>query len=140
LGDTQRLDVIFDKLRIDLRFISVGYPDDRMVVDWQLLDNSSATSFDIKKRNPGSSSWQNVATVGGSTLQYLEEGINTDLTPFEYQISALNSCGTVISSDIHTSILLSGVQDENLNSNLVFTDYLGWQNGVLVYDLFLEDN
>ena len=140
LGDTQRLDVIFDKLRIDLRFISVGYPDDRMVIDWQLLDNSSATSFDIKKRNPGSSSWQNVATVGGSTLQYLEEGINTDLTPFEYQISALNSCGTVISSDIHTSILLSGVQDENLNSNLVFTDYLGWQNGVLVYDLFLEDN
>ncbi len=140
LGDTQRLDVIFDKLRIDLRFVSVGDPDDRMLIDWQLLDNSSAISFDVKKRILSTSAWQNIATVGGSTLQYLEEGINTDLTPFEYQISAVNSCGTTIFSDIHTSILLTGIQDENLNSNLVFTDYLGWQNGVLIYNLFLEDN
>jgi gliding motility-associated-like protein len=111
-----------------------------MLVDWQLLDNSSAMSFDVKKRILSTSAWQNIATVGGSTLQYLEEGINTDLTPFEYQISAVNSCGTTIFSDIHTSILLTGIQDENLNSNLVFTDYLGWQNGALIYNLFLEDN
>jgi len=62
------------------------------------------------------------------------------LTPFEYQVSALNTCGTTIFSEIHTSILLTGIQDEDLNSNLIFTDYLGWQNGVFAYDLFLEDN
>ena len=140
LGDTQRLDVIFDKLELDLRFVSVGDPDNRMIIDWQVLDNSSASSFEIKKRTPSASTWQNVASLGGSTFQYLEEGINTDITAFEYQVSAVNSCGTIILSDIHRSILLTGVQDEDLNSNLIFTDYLGWENGVSAYDLFLEDN
>lgn len=140
LGDTQRLNVIFDKLNIDLRFVSVGFPDDQMIIDWQLLDNSSTSSFDIKKRVPGAVAWQNIASVGGNTFQYIEDNINTDLTPFEYQVSALNTCGTTIFSEIHTSILLTGIQDEDLNSNLIFTDYLGWQNGVFAYDLFLEDN
>jgi gliding motility-associated-like protein len=140
LGDTQRLDVNFDKLEIDLRFVSVGDPDDRMIIDWQVLNNSSASSFDIKKRTPGASSWQNLASIGGSTFQYLEEGINTDITPFEYQVSALNLCGTSIFSDVHRSILLTGIQDEDLNSNLIFTDYLGWNVGISAYDLFLEDN
>ena len=140
LGDTQRLNVIFDKLNIDLRYVSVGFPDDQMIINWQLLDNSSTSSFDIKNRVPGAVTWQNIASVGGNTFQYIEDNINTDLTPFEYQVSALNTCGTTIFSEIHTSILLTGIQDEYLNSNLIFTDYIGWQNGVFAYDLFLEDN
>lgn len=78
--------------------------------------------------------------MNGTTSQFLDQGLNTDLNAFDYQISALNGCGNTILSEIHTTILLSGVQDESLNANLIFLDYDGWENGVSVYDLFLEDN
>ena len=139
-GDTQRLTVNFDLLAIDLRFVSVGTPDDRVLVDWQVLNNASTSNFDIKKRVTGSINWSNTATVNGTTSQFLDQGLNTDLNAFDYQISALNGCGNTILSEIHTTILLSGVQDESLNANLIFLDYDGWENGVSVYDLFLEDN
>ena len=140
IGDTQQLIVPFDKLAIDLRFVSVGTPDDRMLIDWKLLNNSSTNSFDILKRSQGSAQWNTIVTVGGTTSQFLEEGINTDITSYEYQVSSKNKCGTTILSEIHTSILLSGNQDDDLNANLTFSDYLGWENGVSIYDLFLEDN
>ncbi len=140
-GDTVYFDVTIDRLAIDLRFVTVGTPDDRMIIDWQLLNNSVANELSIEKRKAGAgNSWQTIATVSGTITNYLEADINTDLYPFEYRIVGLNKCGVLIYSEPHTNIWLSGEQDESFNSILQFTDYLGWENGVDIYDLLLEDN
>lgn len=139
-GDTVSLDIEIDRLEIDLRFVSVGTPDDRMEIDWQLLNNSTAEELRIEKRVAGSNTWTTLVTLPGSITDHLETGINTDLNAFEYRIVGENKCGVTITSEPHTSIWLSGFQDENFNSRLVFTDYLGWENGVNFYDLLLEDN
>lgn len=140
-GDTIYLDISIDRLAIDLRFVSVGTPDDRMIIDWQLLNNSTADELKLQKRIADVGNvWQTIATVPGTTTNYLEAGINTDLYPFEYRIVGMNKCDVLISSEPHTNIWLSGEQDESFNSVLQFTDYFGWENGVKIYDLLLEDN
>ncbi|PCJ64299.1 MAG: hypothetical protein COA58_13170 [Bacteroidetes bacterium] len=141
LGDTQRLAVDIDRLAIDLRVVSVGTPDDRMIIDWRLLEPTAVSQFTIQKRDAGSvGAWQNVASVSGSTTNYLETDINTDLVAFEYRIVATNRCGTLITSEPHTNVLLRGVQDEDFNTILNFSNYLGWDNGVLEYSIFGNDN
>ena len=140
-GDTVRLNVEIDRLNIDLRFVSVGTPDNRMSIDWQLLNNSTADELRIEKRDAGSTgSWTPIATVPGTQTNYTELNINTDEKAFQYRIAGENKCDVTIRSEEHTSILLTGFQDESFNSQLTFTDYFGWVNGVSFYDLLLEDN
>ncbi|MFY0643470.1 MAG: gliding motility-associated C-terminal domain-containing protein [Bacteroidia bacterium] len=135
LGDTQELLVDIDRLNIDLRFISVGTPDNRMIIDWQLEELSSASDFTIQRRDAGTIAWTDVITVAGGVFNYTELDINTDANAFDYRVISTNSCGTLISSEIHTSILLQGYQDENFNINIAFSDYQGWDNGVLRYEI-----
>jgi gliding motility-associated-like protein len=140
-GEPQRMDVTIDALDIDLRYVSVGTPDDRMIIDWQLANSSQTPSFDIQKRTAGSgSAWQTIATVPGNVFNYTETQINTDVSAYEYRILALNKCGKEIASDTHTSILLKGEQDENFNTKLNFSAYLGWQFGVNNYTVYTADN
>lgn len=142
LGDTMHANIVFDQLELDLRNVSVGLPDDRMEINWELVDKRASTStFFIQKRVANSSQeWTDVAAVSGNTFTYLETNINTDETTFEYRTRAVNKCGTEVYSEMHTNILLSGVQDENFNSILNFSNYLGWENGVEYYDLFGSEN
>jgi gliding motility-associated-like protein len=142
LGDTQRLAVEIDRLAIDMRYISVGTPDNQMIVDWQLEVPADVTDFTIQRKIAGAngSEWQSVNTVSGSTFNFTETGINTDISAYDYRVVATNKCGTLITSEMHTSILLTGIQDEDFNSILEFTEYSGWDNGVSIYDLWLEDN
>lgn len=141
VGDVQFLDIEFDNLAIDLDAVSVGTPDDRMEIRWSIDSKESTDEFIIEKRIAGSSaSWSRVAVLSGRNNSYLEKDINTDLNAFEYRVTAYNKCGTLITSEIHTNILLSGYQDELFNSILDFSEYYGWSNGVANYDMFGNDN
>lgn len=140
-GDVQTINIIIDALGIDLRYISVGTPDDRMIIDWKLTNGSKASSFDIQKKIANSAgSWQTVASVPGTIYNYLETNINTDVNAFDYRISATNKCGTLISSEIHTSILLEGVQNEDFSTLLDFSAYAGWVMGVSNYNAYTAYN
>jgi len=140
-GDTQFLDIIFDNIAIDLKVVSVGIPDDRMLIEWQIDENTTSSSFQIEKRIANSGSpWEVIGNTPGDVFTYLEKGINTDVTPFEYRVTAVNKCGTLILSEEHTSILIKGFKDEDLNSLLNFTNYLGWENGVSNYDMYGSSN
>jgi gliding motility-associated-like protein len=142
LGDTQRLAIEIDRLAIDMRYISVGTPDNQIIVDWQLEVPADVTDFTIQRKIAGAdgSEWQSVNTVSGNTFNFTETAINTDISAYDYRVVATNKCGTLITSEMHTSILLTGIQDEDFNSILEFTEYSGWDNGVSIYDLWLEDN
>ena len=123
-----------------MRFVSVGTPDDRMIINWMLAEKSTPPDFTIQKRKVGDIAWQDVATVPSNAFQYVEQNINTDLSAYEYRVISTNKCGTEISSEVHTSILLQGYQDENFNINIAFSAYSGWENGVRNYSIYENKN
>ena len=93
----QTLIIKVDALGIDLRYVSVGTPDDRMIIDCKLINKSQTSSFNIQKKVASSANaWQTLATVSGNVFNYLETDINTDNQAYDYRISATNLCGTLI--------------------------------------------
>ncbi len=143
LGDTLELPVYINDLKVELLAVSVGFPDDRMLIDWTLGDDKLIdNNFDVNKRNAGSGApWNTIANLNPSSLNYLEKPLNTDEIPFEYQIAVKDVCGNVKITEPHTNILLSGIQStEDLSLLLNFTPYLGWQNGVDRYELYNKSN
>jgi gliding motility-associated-like protein len=141
LGDTQKLAIELDRLKIDLRYVSVGSPDNRMIINWRLAEITSTNEFIIEKRKAGfGEAWQELTTTSGSIFNYTEMDINTDNNAFEYRIKAVNKCGRTVYSEPHTNILLQGYKDENFDINLTFSDYLGWDNGVSNYTIYESIN
>ena len=134
------LEVEIDRLAIDLRFVSVGTPDNRMIINWKLPEKSISSGFTVQKRIMGTTNWIDVIDLPGNVYQYTETDINTDNDAFEYRVIAENKCGTEISSEVHNNILLVGSQDENLNINVIFFDYGGWDNGVKQYVIYESNN
>jgi gliding motility-associated-like protein len=140
-GEVQTLNIKVDALGIDLRYVSVGTPDDRMIIDWKLINKSQASSFDIQKKIALSGNlWQTVATVSGNVFNYLETNINTDNEAYDYRISAKNQCGTLITSKTHTSILIQGIQNVDFSTSLDFSAYVGWVMGVSEYNAYTSSN
>lgn len=140
VGDTQKVTIEIDRLAIDLRYISVGTPDDRMILSWELPFAASPNEFEIERRVAGGGAWLTIASVPGYVFSYIETNLNTDVTAYEYQIKAVNKCGTIIYSEPHTNINVVGFQDELFNINITFSNYLGWLNGVNSYSIYESVN
>ncbi len=141
IGDTVKLPVYINNIDIDLDRISVGFPDDRMLGDWRLLnDDLTREPFTLEKRAYGVEViWNNVQSE--YYTNFTEFGINTDETPFEYQVRTTDLCGNLVYSEIHRSILLTGKQEpSDFSIELNFTPYVGWDNGVDFYDLYRSVN
>jgi len=141
VGDTLDIPVYINNLEIDLEVVSVGFPDNRMHGEWRLLhDDLTSGDYVIEKRIPGSEpDWNTV--VSESHTSFLETGINTDETPFEYRVKGYDLCGNERFSDVHTSMLLGGTQNEaDFSLSLNFTPYKGWDNGVNTYELYRSVN
>ena len=141
VGDTLRMSIYISELTLDIKKVSVGFPDDRMYIRW---DNVGSTPFDgpyiIQKRVAADiGAWVEVARE--NFTDYLETPLNTDLTGFEYRIVATDLCGNQVISDVHTNVLLKGnAIDNSFDVELDFSDYLGWDNGVDRYELMIKEN
>jgi gliding motility-associated-like protein len=141
IGDTLTLPVYINNIEIDLEVVSVGFPDTRMHGSWNLMnDDLTSGSFEVEKRIPGAEpNWSPV--ISESYTSFLETDINTDLNPFEYRIKGYDLCGNERYSEVHTSMLLNGTQDEtDFSVALNFTPYKGWDNGVNKYELYKSVN
>ncbi len=141
VGDTLRLPVYINNIELDMEKVSVGFPDNKMLGQWTTVyDKLTSEPFIIEKRAFGVDvSWSTVQTE--HQTRFLENNINTDLTPFEYRIKTTDLCGNVQLSDTHRNVLITGAQDPNdFSLGLNFTPYSGWDNGVNRYELHRSAN
>lgn len=141
VGDTIKLPVYINNLQLDLDRVSVGFPDDKMHIEWRNVTNDlTSTDYSVWRRAYNSEIlWSPV--VSTNFENYLEKPINTDEFAYEYQIESTDMCGNKILSEIHRSILLEGVQDsKNSKITLQFSPYVGWDNGVERYELYRSLN
>ncbi|MFT5723459.1 MAG: gliding motility-associated-like protein [Bacteroidia bacterium] len=141
VGDTVQLPVYINNIELDLDRITIGFPDDRIHGEWQLLnDDLTGSPFIVEKRSYGVEVvWNTVAQE--YYTNFTETDINADLNPFEVQVKTTDLCGNEVYSEIHRSILLEGVQNPNdFSLELNFSQYVGWDNGVDFYDLYRSKN
>lgn len=143
LGDTLKLDVFADNPKMKMRFVSVGFPDDRMEMRWELTDAPRFNSdFIVQRRTAGSSgNWADVGTISNTDFTFTDKNINTDVTAYDYRIKALNLCEREIFSDVHTSILLTGKKFNDDIYSVLFnwTRYKGW-NAVRNYEVYRSED
>jgi gliding motility-associated-like protein len=140
LGDTIKLPVVIDDVYLKLDVVTVNPPpfkDDAMLLNWHLINGDRYNKkFYIQKKVAGSANnFVTIDSVDGTVFNYLETPLNTDETAFEYRILGYNMCGDEILSDIHTNVLLTGDKVNNYTSRIQFSDYLGWGEGVSVYEI-----
>lgn len=137
-GDTITFDVFADNPQLKMRYVSVGFPDDRMETRWELINAPRFNSvFTMQRSIVGSGNWVDVGTIPKDEFTFTDKNINTDVTAFDYRVKSQNLCGRDIFSDVHTNILLVGKKfnDDIYSSLLNWTRYEGWANGISTYEV-----
>ncbi|MBC7425764.1 MAG: gliding motility-associated C-terminal domain-containing protein [Bacteroidia bacterium] len=140
-GDTVRANVFFDRPSIDLTVVTVNPPplnDNGIDVTWKTINAPRYNKkFYIEKRNAGTNDgWTQVGEVNGTAATYNEKDINTDITAFEYRVKGFDLCNQPIYTEIHTDILLTGRKKNGYETEMEFTPYIGWKDGVFKYDIY----
>jgi gliding motility-associated-like protein len=139
-GDSLFFDVFIDSPGIAIRYVTVAPPpeaDNKLIVAWELINGGRYdTTFSVFKRsiNPETDLLK-IGETDKDTRLFTESKVNTDLTPFEFQIVGYDLCRNKITSDLHTSILLTGRKPIEYEVEMEHSAYLGWQFGVSSYEL-----
>ena len=142
IGDTIYADVFLDNPEINLKVISVGFPDDsKMDIKWELLNAPLYNSkINIERKSPyESNGWYNVTTLDFTETNFTETKINTDIHPWNYRIKGTDLCGQSIYSNIHQNIWLQVNQTED-QALPFWTRYQGWKDGVSNYEVYRKIN
>lgn len=143
-GDTVSTSVFADNPKLNLNFITVGLPDNFINLDWELNDAPKYNSNFIIERKLSTATpdaaWRNVGSVSNGEFTYNDTNISTDDNAFQYRIKGVNLCNQNFYSDTHTNILLKVIEPERFESQLDWTKYLGWDNGVRNYEIFRQND
>lgn len=145
IGDTVSKDVFADNPKLKMNFISVGLPDNFITLNWDLRDAPLYNStFSIERRSIPVASpdapWRKVATISNDKTTYNDTNISTDANPYQYRIKGLNLCNANFYSDIHENIFLKVIEPERFESQIDWTKYLGWDNGVRNYEVYRQND
>lgn len=146
VGDTQKLSLFADRPYLTMRYVSVGFPDNHIVMAWE-LDSAPLydKNFEIQRRVTGATdgrinTWAKAGTVGNSVFKFTDTNINTDNNAFEYRVKGTNLCGTSFYSPVHTNILLTDSLPESHEALVRWTNYKGWTDGVLNYEVYRRED
>lgn len=139
--DTLELPVVISRMELDMLVTSVGFPDDRIHGNFELIYEDLKTGkYEIQRRRFSSGGpWQSV--LFEDFTSFTEKGLNTDDNIWEYRIRAVDLCGNEHFSEIHAPVNLLGSQSEqDFDIMLNFSDYIGWVNGAQRYELWVRNN
>ncbi len=143
-GDTVSTSVFADNPKLDINFITVGLPDNFIHLDWWLDDAPLYNrNFAIERKLATATPddpWQRVDTVARNEFAYNDTNIFTDANAFQYRIKGINLCNQNFYSDTHTNILLKIIEPERFESQIDWTKYIGWENGVRNYEVYRRND
>ncbi len=139
-GDTISLPVFIDSIGIDIKVATVTPPPspaNGLSVYWDLIGGERYdTTFQIFKRNVAENGdFISIGVVNGNIFEFTENQVNTNLTPFDFKVTGYNLCRELITSPIHTTVLLQGRKPETYTVEMSHSPYLGWWDNVANYEL-----
>ncbi len=138
-GDTLTHNVFADKPALSINYISVGFPDNHMQIQWQLNNapkyNNTFGVERIIATATDKSVWRKVATLPQTTLNYIDSNLNTDSYPYHYRIKGVDLCNRNFYSDTHTNVYLTVIEPDRFEAKIDWTNYIGWKQGIANYEI-----
>lgn len=137
-GDTLVQGIWVDFPSIDMDVVSVGFPDDRVEMSWELLNAPRYNDrfFIEQSLGTGPESWRVAGNVPPSQTEYVHVGVNAKEASYKYRIRGKDLCDAPIYSEFHRTIRLQGAKkDDDYAVHLWYNRYEGWTDGVMYYEL-----
>ncbi len=79
---------------------ATGTSDTTIELTWT-AGSSNESGFSVERSSPGANAWTQITTVGAGVTLYVDGGL-APLTSFDYRVSAFNSVGTSLPSNVAT--------------------------------------
>ncbi|MBW3127376.1 gliding motility-associated C-terminal domain-containing protein [Hymenobacter profundi] len=126
---TASLTVAPDNVQVALYTASVGPTDDHHTTLTFRVTNPVASTGQVRvvRRVAGSTgAFQPIASLPTTATTYTDPDVDADRNSYEYQLQLLNSCGTVLLSTPHTTILATATATESTGGRAVGTAQISW--------------
>ncbi len=89
----------------------------------------------LYRKSPFFPNWEFVANLNQSNNKYIDISADPNQESYSYKFTYDDQCKADNESDVSTSILLEGVND-NTQSSLRWNDYVKWDSGVAYYQIW----
>ncbi len=128
LGPLLTLTVKVDSFEINMQLVTTRQSDDKIIdLYWHPLNTLFFSGYyKIYRQREGESYFSLIDSLSESYYSYADKNVNTAQYAYRYQIKAENSCGVPTVSNIHRSIRLGAVFDNDSTIHLNWTPYQGW--------------
>lgn len=133
-GSPVVFNIYYDNLQLQMRNVSVQQANEANIEVQFRINNALRLpqNFTLMRRPKGQSQWTPVGNVRPTDTIFVDTGLPTDETAFEYRLERQPvawACNANPST-VHGSILLQGTADQETNNiYLKWNGYLGWQVG-----------
>jgi gliding motility-associated-like protein len=143
-GAVQKLGVKVDSLFLTIDLVTTLPSNDKQIqVNWTRHNGTFLTGKLFIYRsvaNGGSGYYILIDSVPNTATSYLDTKVETGEKSYYYKILAHNSCGTMVESPPHRSILLEGQMLTDSTISMVWNKYEGWPFGVSYYEMYRKVN
>lgn len=130
LGDTIHWDVHIDNPIISAQWVTVSPPpgkDGSILLKYKLKNAYRPQGdVEINRRIFGQNSFWNVGSANVTDSLFEDPSALPDEFAYDYQAYFINRCGDTLTSNIHTSILLTGEKTGAMTMKFGFSPYFGF--------------
>jgi len=141
-GDTVWQRVYFDNLSLEINAISTLIDNSNVFkLSWKVTSpvNLFKGQYQIYYKPLGASNWNIYGGVPFTQTEAILDRLPTNQI-YDFKVEALNNCNRIASSPPHRNVVINGVPNGNLNVSLKWNSYLGWNNGILAFELLKSKN
>ncbi|WNJ21224.1 gliding motility-associated C-terminal domain-containing protein [Pontibacter sp. G13] len=112
--------------------VTVDTTSDGILVEWE--PTGIGTTYTILRSDQISGPFSTVGESFGAS--FLDTTAETSSQTYCYRISSQNGCGDPIESSSHCSILMEIEQNGSNGTQLNWSPYFGWEQGVSAYEIW----
>jgi gliding motility-associated-like protein len=128
IGPEQSITVRVDSLDIEMQYITTGKDNDKQIELYFVVKNPTflKNRLHIYRQQVGTPGFYFIDSIPNSATTYIDRKVSTGRYSYRYYISAYNSCGTEIKTNVHRSILLHDEFEQDTLIRSHWNVYEGW--------------
>ncbi|RSK33157.1 T9SS type B sorting domain-containing protein [Hymenobacter metallilatus] len=115
-------------VQLNTASVEAAAQDRSITLALQVPGNSgNGNRVQILRRDAGSTgAYTTVGTVANSATAFTDTGVEADRKAYQYQLNLTNACGTVLSSQTHTTILTTATATQSTGGRNVGQVQVSW--------------
>ncbi|MDH5475980.1 MAG: gliding motility-associated C-terminal domain-containing protein [Cyclobacteriaceae bacterium] len=128
-----------DSSSLTLDYVTVNHQEQAVEINWEMENPNSlsSSSIPIYRKDINDINWQLLDSVSNDISLLLDFEPDFSQTIYQYQLEAQNSCGELLSTNIHNNIRLLGSNDSSTDLiTIAWNYYNGWNDGVIGYEIW----